>query len=234
MRFPHIGLPLLRDARWVGLPTIGFMQTESTSAGPQLDRIEAILRDSLPEAEASALVDRIRTELVDPMADWEELAAENARLQHELERQAETDTLTGVRNRRRFFADLRRELDLARRHEEALALLVVDLDGLARINDSHGFEAGDGVLVSLAEMLLRTVRVTDMVARIAGDDFAIILPRTDLNGAERAAERIADATEVPVLIGAAQLSSDVTSGAQLLELAYSTLVDRRGATRRRD
>jgi GGDEF domain-containing protein len=73
-----------------------------------------------------------------------------------------------------------------------------------------------------------------VVARIAGDDFAIILPRTELNGAERAAERIADATEVPVLIGAAQLGPDVTSAAQLLELAYGTLADRRGATRRRD
>jgi diguanylate cyclase (GGDEF)-like protein len=218
----------------VELPTIGLMQTESTSAGPRLDRIEAILRDSLPEAEANALVERIRTELVDPMADWEELAAENARLQHELEQQAETDTLTGMRNRNRFFADLRRELDLARRHEEQLALLVVDLDGLERINESHGYEAGDGVLVALAETLLRTVRVTDVVARIAGDDFAIILPRTELNGAERAAERIADATEVPVLIGAAQLGPDVTSAAQLLELAYGTLADRRGATRRRD
>lgn len=210
------------------------MQTESTWVGPRLDRIEAILRESLPEAEADALVERIRTELVDPTTDWEELAAENARLQHELERQAETDTLTGVRNRRRFFADLRRELEVARRHEEPLALLVVDLDGLERINDTHGYEAGDGILVSLAETLLRTVRVTDMVARIAGDDFGIILPRTDLRGAERAAERIADATEVPVLIGAAELAGDVTSGAQLLELAYGTLGNRRGVARRRD
>jgi diguanylate cyclase (GGDEF)-like protein len=210
------------------------MQRESTWVGPQFDRIEAILRDSLPEAEADALVERIRTELVDPMTDWEELAAENARLQHELERQAETDTLTGVRNRRRFFADLRRELELARRHEEPLGLLVVDLDGLERINDAHGYEAGDGVLVSLAETLLRTVRVTDMVARIAGDDFAIVLPRTDLTGAERAAERIADATEVPVLIGAAALDESVTSAPELLELAYGTLADRRGAARRKE
>jgi diguanylate cyclase (GGDEF)-like protein len=208
------------------------MQTESIWAGVKLERIEAIVRDTLPEHDADALIERIRAELVDPAADWEELAAENARLQHELERQAETDPLTGVRNRRRFFADLRRELESARRHEESLSLLVVDLDGLERINDSHGYEAGDGVLVALAETLLRTVRVTDMVARIAGDDFGIILPRTDIVGAERAAERIADATEVPVLIGAARLDESVTSGAQLLELAYGTLADRRGLARR--
>ena len=218
----------------MALPTIGSMQSESTWAGVGLDRIEGIIRDALPEQAAEALVARIRSELVDPAADWEELAAENARLQHELERQAETDPLTGVRNRRRFFADLRRELEAARRHEEPLALLVVDLDGLERINEAHGYEGGDGVLVSLAETLLRTVRVTDMVARIAGDDFGIILPRTDLTGAERAAERIADATEVGVLIGAACLGDEVTSGAELLELAYATLADRRGTARRKD
>jgi diguanylate cyclase (GGDEF)-like protein len=216
----------------VELPTIEAMQTESTSASAKLERIDAMIREALPEHEAEALVARIRAELVDPGTDWEELAAENARLQHELERQAETDPLTGVRNRRRFFADLRRELESARRHEDALSLLVVDLDGLERINESHGYEAGDGVLVALAETLLRTVRVTDMVARIAGDDFAVILPRTDIVGAERAAERIADATEVPVLIGAACLVDDVTSGAQLLEVAYGTLADRRGLARR--
>ena len=201
----------------------------------RLERIETVVRDALPPAEADALLERIRAELLldAAPADWEELAAENARLQHELERQAETDPLTGVRNRRRFFADLRRELEEARRHEESLSLLVVDLDGLARINEAHGYESGDGILVALAETLLRTVRVTDMVARIAGDDFGVILPHTDLAGAERAAERIADATEVPVLIGAAQLGDGVTSGAELLELAYVTLADRRGATRRR-
>jgi diguanylate cyclase (GGDEF)-like protein len=213
------------------------MQTREPSLEDlRLERIEAVVRDALPVAEADMLVERIRAELLLDVApaDWEELAAENARLQHELERQAETDPLTGVRNRRRFFGDLRRELEEARRHEESLSLLVVDLDGLARINETHGYESGDGILVALAETLLRTVRVTDMVARIAGDDFGIILPHTDLAGAERAAERIADATEVPVVIGAAQWVDGVTSGAQLLEQAYETLADRRGAARRRD
>jgi diguanylate cyclase (GGDEF)-like protein len=211
------------------------MQTESMWAVARLERIEAILRDALPEDDADALVQRIRQELaVDPGADWEELAAENARLQVELERQAEADPLTGVRNRRRFFADLRQELESARRHEDVISLLVVDLDGLERINEAHGLEAGDGILVALAETLLRTVRVTDMVARIAGDDFAVILPRTDLVGAERAAERIADATEVGVLIGAAEATDEITSGAELLERAYETLADRRGAARRKD
>jgi diguanylate cyclase (GGDEF)-like protein len=217
--------------------TIGAVQTPDLSLHDfRLERIEAVVRDALPAEDADVLLERIRAELLADVApaDWEELAAENARLQHELERQAETDPLTGVRNRRRFFADLRRELEAARRHDETLSLLVVDLDGLARINEAHGHESGDGVLVVLAETLLRTVRVTDLVARIAGDDFGVILPRTDLVGAERAAERIADATEVPVLIGAAELRDDVTSGAELLELAYGTLANRRGAARRRD
>src|SRR5512132_2473113 len=130
------------------------MQTrESSLQDLRLERIEAVVRDALPAAEADMLVERIRAELLVDVApaDWEELAAENARLQHELERQAETDPLTGVRNRRRFFGDLRRELEEARRHEESLSLLVVDLDGLARINEAHGYESGDRILVALAE-----------------------------------------------------------------------------------
>ena len=115
------------------------MQTESMWAGVKLERIEAILRDALPRTTPTRWCSGSAPELaVDPGADWEELAAENARLQVELERQAEADPLTGVRNRRRFFADLRRELESARRHEDVISLLVVDLDGLERINEAHG------------------------------------------------------------------------------------------------
>ena len=188
--------------------------------GP-VERVAAVLRDRLPSHEAEEAIARVE--------GWEELAAENARLQYELELQTETDPLTGLRNRRRFFADLRRELVLARRHEDALALVVVHLDGLAELNREHGFAAGDATLVSLAETLLRTVRVTDLVARLGDDEFAVLLPRTDMAAAANVAERLADAGEAPVRLGIAALSADVSSGQDLLARAVATLAVQRGA-----
>jgi diguanylate cyclase (GGDEF)-like protein len=198
-----------------------------------LERIASVLRETLPPATAAGVFDRIRSELAGtiPGSEWEELAAENARLQHELERQSEADPLTGVRNRRRFFEDLRREFAEARRHRDDLSLLVIHLDGLAEVNQDHGFDIGDGMLIALSETLLRTVRVTDMVARLGDDDFAIILPRTDHLGAERVAERVSDASEAAVRIGISSAREDVTSGADLLERAYATLADRRRGRR---
>jgi diguanylate cyclase (GGDEF)-like protein len=199
-----------------------------------LERIAAVLREELPAEAADTLFERVQAELAGalPPGDWQELAAENARLQHELERQSESDLLTGVRNRRRFFEDLRREFAEARRHQDGLSLLVVHLDGLADVNQEHGFDMGDGMLVALSETLLRTVRVTDIVARLGDDDFAIILTRSNLAGAEKVAERLADASEAPIKIGMAELREDVTSSGDLLERAFTTLADRRRTGRR--
>jgi diguanylate cyclase (GGDEF)-like protein len=199
-----------------------------------LERVADTLHELLPPETAATVFQRLQAELAGafPPRDWQELAAENARLQHELERQSDADPLTGVRNRRRFFEDLRREIAEARRHEDDLALLVIHLDGLSSFNQAHGFDMGDGMLVALAETLLRTVRVTDMVARLGDGDFAIILPRTGLEGAAKAAERLADASEAAIRIGMWELEDDVASAAELLERAYSTLADRRRNGRR--
>ena len=195
-------------------------------------RIAEIVRASLPAETADPMLERISEalETVVP-AHWDLLALENARLQHELESQASADRLTGLRNRHRFFEDLRREYAAARRYHDPLTLLVLDVDGLKNVNESSGFDAGDKLLLAIADTLMTKIRITDIAARVGDDDFAIILPRTPHEGARRLSERLSEALGGWVHIGVAALNGDVTSGADLLERADRDLAERKHAAR---
>ncbi len=100
------------------------------------------------------------------------------------------DQLTGVANRRSFFEVA--ELELARyaRKPRPIALLLIDIDHFKLVNDNHGHAAGDAVIVSLARLLQDSVRSIDIVARLGGEEFVILLPSTSADMAERIAERI--------------------------------------------
>jgi diguanylate cyclase (GGDEF)-like protein len=111
----------------------------------------------------------------------------------ELRRQASHDSLTGLKNRRRFEEELRAELARSRRYEVAGALLMLDLDHFKQVNDTLGHPAGDLVLAEVATLLRERARETDVLARLGGDEFAIVLPRCDLNEAEAVGEEIAAA-----------------------------------------
>jgi diguanylate cyclase (GGDEF)-like protein len=142
------------------------------------------------------------------------------------------DPLTGLRNRHRFFEDLKRELGACRRYNSPLSLVVLDVNGLSEVNETRGYDAGDRLLLTLGELLLTRLRVTDIAARIGDDDFAVILPRTPLVGAEALAARIGDALGEWVTIGFAEVDGTVTSGADLLERADRDLVRRRSLDNR--
>jgi diguanylate cyclase (GGDEF)-like protein len=185
-------------------------------------RIEAAVHASLPAPKAEALLAEIEDALGlggDDAPDWEELAVENARLEHEMEVATSVDPLTGLRNRTRFFEDLRRELAEARRHDTPLSLLVLDVDSLHQVNTDQGYDAGDRLLLSVAEMLLTRLRVSDIAARIGDDDFAVILPQTPLEGARTLANRVVQTLGDHILVGVAALDADVTSGGDLLQRA---------------
>lgn len=108
----------------------------------------------------------------------------------ELQKLSTTDGLTQIHNHRYFQERLREEFRRAQRYDDALALIILDLDHFKSVNDRHGHVAGDGVLREVAAALLRSVRDTDLVARYGGEEFAVLLPRTHLAGALTVAERI--------------------------------------------
>lgn len=120
-------------------------------------------------------------------------------LREELRSRAETDPLTGIANRRRFNQVLQVECGRFTRGHSPFSLLMIDLDHFKDINDRYGHAAGDEVLRQVAQILLATLRSTDLVARYGGEEFAVLLTETRIEGAMVIAERIRAAVEERVL-----------------------------------
>jgi len=108
----------------------------------------------------------------------------------EMTRIASTDQLTGVYNRRGFEHEFQRVLSAATRYGETGVLIYVDLDGFKPINDTYGHAAGDKILIEVARILRDHIRPHDMVARMGGDEFAVLLTRTGWEDGLKRAERI--------------------------------------------
>ena len=159
-----------------------------------------------------------------------ELEASRARIA-DLEARVDIDPLTDVLNRRGFERELKRSLAYVKRYGTSAALIYVDLDGFKPVNDRHGHAAGDAVLKAIAAALVRSVRASDVVARIGGDEFAVLL--WNVSGAAAAAKAAALETAVystPVRWGTSTFVVGASAGVALSRAArYS----RRSAGTRR-
>jgi two-component system, cell cycle response regulator len=105
---------------------------------------------------------------------------------------ASTDALTGVYSRRWWFDSAEKEFSRARRYSRTFSLLMADLDWFKQINDAHGHEAGDRVLNQFGQMLRQTCRKSDVIGRLGGEEFAVLLPETSAKAAQRLATRITE------------------------------------------
>ena len=129
------------------------------------------------------------------VAEIARLRGEVARLEsrvEELDRLANMDALVPVANRRGLITVLDRFIARHERHGTPSALLFVDVDGLKTLNDAFGHAAGDAALIHLTEMMVASVRQNDMVARIGGDEFAILLDHADETSARDTTARLTD------------------------------------------
>ncbi len=113
-----------------------------------------------------------------------------ARYHEEIYRLMMTDALTQARNKRAFIEALPREISRAQRYKRDLSLVLFDIDHFKRINDTHGHVAGDSVLSQLGGLVRPRIREHDTFARVGGEEFALLLPEVDANGARVVAEKI--------------------------------------------
>jgi diguanylate cyclase (GGDEF)-like protein/putative nucleotidyltransferase with HDIG domain len=135
------------------------------------------------------------------------------------EERAAVDPLTGLANHRTFHERLRSEVERARRRERNLALVLMDLDHFKRVNDLHGHQVGDQVLQHASRILASETRVSEMVARVGGEEFAMILPEADADEAMRAAERVRRAVAVADFPAVGRMT--MSAGVCLMEQAAS-------------
>jgi diguanylate cyclase (GGDEF)-like protein len=129
-------------------------------------------------------------EVLRSLAAQATLALENVELHLQVSRQAVTDELTGLANHGRFQELLDLEIEQVRRYRHPLGLIMLDVDNFKSINDTYGHQQGDVVLKRVAKVLADTSREADFPARYGGEEMALILPHTDLEGAYAIAERI--------------------------------------------
>ncbi|GMQ97021.1 MAG: hypothetical protein BMS9Abin15_0710 [Gammaproteobacteria bacterium] len=130
------------------------------------------------------------TDFLERLATIASICLENALNIERLKHAGLTDVLTGVHNRRYFDERLHEEADRAWRNRQTLGCLFLDVDHFKRVNDEHGHQSGDAVLKNVASLIRHELRSSDVLGRYGGEEFAALLPQTNLNTACEIAERI--------------------------------------------
>ena len=161
------------------------------------------------------------------------LALDNAQIRAGLEHLAQTDSLTGLYNHRYFHERLRAELTRASRSHDSVAVLMFDLDDFKRVNDVYGHAQGDELLERVGRVASENVRGSDVVCRIGGEEFGVIMPSCDANDAMGLAKRLVErirstlfepAGRVTVSIGVAQGPRDAMNPRELVSCAEAAMM----------
>ncbi|MDQ1695765.1 MAG: hypothetical protein QOJ03_1118 [Frankiaceae bacterium] len=155
-----------------------------TSGGQPIGVLAMVMRDRMTAGHAAMLG------LVNVLATEAGLAIERDNLQHQLEEQARTDDLTGLPNRRVWHERLALEIARSTRTKAPLSLILLDLDHFKDFNDSHGHQAGDDMLIAVARAWGGELRETDLLARLGGEEFAVLLPDTPIETAGATGKRL--------------------------------------------
>ena len=181
----------------------------ATEAGDRVLAIVSVARGDRPFAQAER-------ELFAYLTSQAAVSVENVDLHETVQRQAVTDELTGLFNHRRFQEVMAAEVERARRYDAEMGLIMLDIDNFKRVNDTYGHMQGDMVLREVARVLRQSAREIDEPARYGGEEMAVALPQTDLDGAYRFAERVRqriEALELPLLDGDGILRVTASFGA---------------------
>lgn len=147
----------------------------------------------------------------------------------ELEKLASTDSLTGLLNRRSFFAIVQQHYDLARQYDQPLSIAILDLDLFKQINDRYGHLVGDQALVEFAKLIFRRIRKKDVCCRFGGDEFLVLMPDTAMDEAEIVTGRIRSDLEANMFsLGMHHLKLTLSAGITALrpEDTLESLVER--------
>jgi diguanylate cyclase (GGDEF)-like protein len=134
------------------------------------------------------------------------------RTEAELRYLADHDSLTGLLVRRRFRAELDQYVSFSARYGGQGAVMIIDIDGLKAVNDAHGHHAGDNLLRQIADVMRERIRTTDIAARLSGDEFAVLMPQTDVSGALQLGEDLRAEVAERVVPGAEDLGATISVG----------------------
>ena len=224
----HTGLEVIQKAHEIDPEIHTIILTASATVETAIEAIRSGVYDYLTKP-LESLVDFEAT--VARALEHARLSRENERLFIEVTRLAITDGLTGLSNRRNLDEALSTEFERARRYKRPLSVIMMDMDGLKSINDAFGHAAGDAALKRVASVIRTGVRQIDKAARFGGDEFVVLLPELELEGAMKVAERIFDKIRTirehgemfSISGGVAQLSDDHASAEDLLRAADEAL-----------
>jgi diguanylate cyclase (GGDEF)-like protein len=199
----------------------------SIVAVPLLRRQEVVGVIGLSFDDPDFIPDERTINLISRFAQLAALALDNARLFSTIQRMAVSDPLTGLSNRRHFFAEAQRELERAQHFALPLAVIMLDVDDFKRVNDQHGHAIGDRVLQTIAQRCREVLRAEDLIGRYGGEEIVVLLPAVAHDDALLVAERLRTAVHAQhEVVMPISVSVGVAIYAPPAHLSLDMLVDR--------